>query len=136
MGEGEQEHHVMHTALSQGAPSTWASRSSQGGPKQNPESGRGQVWGELVDKWKSKCAGGHRSQERHRVQGHSHEGDLCPAGVPHLPNPKMKTKVRECSDGSVCISLQGTEQGRVKEPWRSHVPSTAQNSLRNEFPTD
>lgn len=66
MGEGEQEHHVTHTALSQGAPSTWASRSSQGGPKQNPESGRGQVWGELVDKWKSKCAGGHRSQERHK----------------------------------------------------------------------
>ena len=47
----------------------------------------------------------------------------------------MKTKVREQSDGSVCLSLRGTEQGRVKEPWRSYVPSTAQNSLRDEFPT-
>lgn len=47
----------------------------------------------------------------------------------------MKTKVREQSDGSVCLSFRGTEGGRVKEPWRSYVPSTAKHSLRDEFPT-
>lgn len=109
MEEGEQEHHLMHTALSQGAPS-WASRSSQGGPKSrilNPEGARcGGACGQME---KQVCRG-HPSQGRHKEsRGHSHEEDLCPAGVPHWSNPKMKTKVREQSDGSVCISLQGTE---------------------------
>ena len=84
---------------------------------------------------KQVCWGALLTGEVQRVQGHSHDGDLCLAGVPYWSNPKMKTKVREQSDGSVCLSLRGTEQGRVKEPWRSYVPSTAQNSLRDEFPT-
>lgn len=73
----------------------------------NPEGAR--CGGSLWTNGKASVPGASLAGEAQRVQGHSHEEDLCPAGVPHWSNPKMKTKVREQSDGSVCISLQGTE---------------------------